>query len=116
MANKFSISEIIPEASADVKKKPGRPKNENDTKQHGDPVRERLPYGYQRATFHLREDLVKRLKNIAFTDRKRIQEIANKVMETGIEILEAEHREAGIEILEKPEEEPVTVTNKKKAD
>ena len=113
---KFNISQLAPEATADEKKKPGRPPKENYDRQRGDPVRERLPYGYQRATFHLREDLVQRLKNIAYTDRALILEVANKAMEDGIKIMEAEHREKGIEILEKPEREPVTVHTKKKAD
>lgn len=110
---KFNISAFVPEAADSSKKKPGRPKNESV--QHGDPVRERLPYGYRRATFHVREDLVQRLKNLAYTDRERIQDVANRLIETGLDLAEAEHREAGIEILEKPEREPISVSNKKKA-
>ena len=110
--NRDLIDDVL-SAAPEKKKTRGQPRNENI--QHGDPVRERLPYGYRRATFHLREDLLQRLRDIAYTDRERIQDLANRYIEAGIEQAEADHKAAGTEILQMPDREPIP-NNRKKRD
>lgn len=42
---------------------------------------EGLPDNWTRATFILREDLLKRLKNYSYTDRRSLKEIMNEMIE-----------------------------------
>ena len=93
--------------------KTGKGRPQNPKIQHGDPTRERLPYGYKRSTYHLREDLADRLKNISYTDRIRLQELVNNIIEEAVLRIEKEHQEAGIEILKAPAKEIVYSSAKK---
>lgn len=86
--------------------KKGRPVNDNV--QHGDPSRERLRVGYKRATFHVSEDLLRRLKALAYTDRKRIQALVNEILQEGIEKREKQHEQAGENIMPYPELDPIS--------
>lgn len=74
----------------DDKNKGGRPRNPNI--QHGDPTTERLPKGYRRVTYHMREDLADRLRDIAYTDRLRLQDLVNDIIEAGVKQIEADHK------------------------
>ena len=58
---------------------------------------------YTRATFIVRRDLLRRLKDIAFTERREIKEVVNEILEDAIERIDAEYKKDGRSMLSRPE-------------
>lgn len=57
---------------------------------------EGLPENWTRATFIVREDLLEKMKDLAYTDRRTLKEIINEMMEQyleGKEIIERGNKE-----------------------
>lgn len=101
-----SVDNVLNNVEPEKKSKRGHPINNNI--QHGDPVRERLPYGYRRVTFHLREDLIPQIQNMAYTKRERIQDLANRYIADGLKHDEEALLAAGEKIQIKPDRVPIT--------
>lgn len=68
-------------AKAEVKvvKKIGRPKT--ITREITKSSQEGLQGGWTRATFIMREDLVEKIKDVAYWDRKQVKEVVNEAIE-----------------------------------
>jgi hypothetical protein len=61
-------------------RKPGRPiTNRRDITKSS---QEGLPEGWTRASFIIREDILEKLKDYAYTDRKQIKEVVTEALET----------------------------------
>lgn len=58
---------------------------------------------YTRATFIVRRDLLQRLKDIAFTERREIKEVINGILEEALDKVEAEYKKDGRSMLTRPE-------------
>ena len=58
---------------------------------------------YTRATFIVRRDLLQRLKDIAFTERREIKEVINGILEEALDKVEAEYKKDGRSMLSRPE-------------
>lgn len=69
---------INQEAPAE-EKKVGRPRK--DTIVRGNSVQENLPEEWTRATFIVKVDLLEKLKDYAYTDRKSLKDVINEMLE-----------------------------------
>ena len=54
---------------------------------------------YLRATFIVRKDLLRRLKDYAYTDRREIKEVINEFLEKALDRAEADYEKRGEQIL-----------------
>lgn len=61
------------------------------------------PDAFVRATFIMRKDLLKRLKDYAYTERREIKDVVNALLENALLDVEREYQAAGKIILEKDE-------------
>lgn len=50
---------------------------------------------YQRATFIVRRDLLTRLKDYAYTERRELKEIINEILEAALDDIAEEYRKDG---------------------
>jgi len=71
--------EIVPSGEL----KTGRPKLSDRIIEKSS--QENLPEGWTRATFILREDRLKRLKDYAYTDRRSIKDVVNQMIDVFLE-------------------------------
>ena len=55
-----------------------------------------------RATFIIRKDLLQRLKNLAFTERKTLKDMLNEILARELDRIEAEYATDGRSILSAP--------------
>ena len=78
-------------AKAEVveKRKPGRPRT--STKIPKDTTEEGTKEGAQRATFIVREDLLEKVKAIAYWDRVKIKDVMDAAMDKHIQAYEKKH-------------------------
>jgi hypothetical protein len=56
---------------------------------------------YTRATFIVRRDLLKQLKDYAYTERREIKDVINEILEQSLAEISAEYDKKGITLLEK---------------
>lgn len=61
------------------------------------------PDAFIRATFIMRKDLLKKLKDYAYTERREIKDVVNELLENALLDVERQYRAAGKTILEKIE-------------
>ena len=71
------------------KKKPGRPRT--STKVPKDTTEEGTKEGEKRATFIVREDLLEKVKAIAYWDRVKIKDVMDAAMDKHIQAYEKKH-------------------------
>lgn len=81
------------------KPKRGRPQSEHLVR--GNSVQEGLTAEYQRATFIVRVDLLKKLKDYAYTERKDLKVIINEVLEDVLSRVDKQYEAEGKELLSK---------------
>ena len=55
-----------------------------------------------RATFIVRKDLLGRLKDYAYTDRREIKEVINEILEKALDKVEADYKKRGETLLHDP--------------
>ena len=63
---------------------------------------EPIPEEYIRATFIVRKDLLSRLKDYAYTDRREIKAVINEILEKSLDEIEAGYAKRGEKILHAP--------------
>ena len=71
-----------PAKEAAKKRKVGRPATINRTVTKTS--QEGLKEGWTRATFIVREDLLEKVKNLAYWDRKQVKEVVNEAIESHV--------------------------------
>lgn len=59
------------------------------------------PDEYTRATFIVRRDLLKALKDYAYTERREIKDVINEILDQALTQIQADYAKKGIELLEK---------------
>ena len=82
MANKKMGSDPLKWISEEAESSVTEEKKNNDVKKTSN---ENLPENWTRATFILREDRLKRLKDYAYTDRRTIKDIVNEMIDQYLE-------------------------------
>ena len=73
-----------------------------EKKQPVKPEPEQIPEEYIRATFIVRTDLLSRLKDYAYTDRREIKAVINEILEKSLDEIEAAYAKRGEKILHAP--------------
>ena len=66
------------------------------------PAPEPIPEEFIRATFIVRTDLLSRLKDYAYTDRREIKAVINEILEKSLDEIEAGYAKRGEKILHAP--------------
>jgi len=91
IGGKTSTKKKSTKAKAEVveKKKPGRPRT--STKVPKDTTEEGTKEGEKRATFIVREDLLEKVKAIAYWDRVKIKDVMDAAMDKHIQAYEKKH-------------------------
>ena len=74
-------------------KSAGRPQSASESKSGAS--------GYQRATFIVRSDLLKKLKDYAYTERREIKDVVNEILKEALGRIEDEYAERGERFMEK---------------
>ena len=64
-----------------------------------EPIQSDAPY--IRATFIVRQDLLKHLKDYAYTERREIKDVINEILEDSLERIAADYKKKGKTLLEK---------------
>lgn len=77
----------------------GRPQNANIVRDNS--VQEGLTKDFTRATFIIEVDLLERMKNLAYTERKGIKETINDLLRKSLDSEEKKLKKEGIEILDR---------------
>lgn len=85
--------------TTEEKRKRGRPQKEGLVR--GNSVQEGLPADYTRATFILRVDLLKKLKDYAYTERLSMKEAVNNLLGAALEREEKRLQKEGTGLLER---------------
>ena len=93
----FAAPEAEPPKKQDKPKKSG--KTAAQPKPEADPVVEQDPEEYIRATFIVRQDLLRRLKDYAYTDRREIKAVINEILEQALDEIEAGYAKRGEKML-----------------
>ena len=75
--------------------KPAKAQKKAAAKQSPEPI----PEEYIRATFIVRKDLLSRLKDYAYTDRREIKAVINEILEKSLNEIEAGYAKRGEKIL-----------------
>ena len=65
------------------------------------PAAEPAPEDYTRATFIVRRDLLKQLKDYAYTERREIKDVINEILDQALTQIRADYEKKGLELLEK---------------
>ena len=78
-------------------------RGESAEKKAAEPAAKADKDAYTRATFIVRRDLLQRLKDIAFTERREIKEVINGILEEALDKVEAEYKKDGRSMLSRPE-------------
>ena len=64
---------------------------------------EREKGDYTRATFIVRRDLLQRLKDVAFTERREIKDVINEILAVSLDEIEEQYQKDGRSLLKRPE-------------
>ncbi len=102
LENNALFSPAPQDAPKPAQKKP-KAKAKAEAKPAAEKPQKRAEYagGYQRATFIVREDLLKKLKDYAYTERREIKDVVNEILAEALEKVEAEYRKDGRKMMEK---------------
>lgn len=82
---------------AQPKRRPGRPKNESLIRGNG--AQAGLTADYSRYTMIITVDLLDRIKNIAYTERRNIKDVMEELLNDAVAKKEKQMKAEGIEIL-----------------
>ena len=96
----FAASEPEQPKKQEKPKKSGKPAAQQ-TKPEKKPaaVQKPEPEAYIRATFIVRRDLLSRLKDYAYTERREIKAVINEILEASLDEIEAGYAKRGEQLL-----------------
>lgn len=99
----FAAPETEQPQKQEKPKKSGKAAAQSAKTEKKQPVKpEQIPEEYIRATFIVRTDLLSRLKDYAYTDRREIKAVINEILEKSLDEIEAAYAKRGEKILHAP--------------